>query len=85
MLPQILQQLGGGMKISPQTRQMISMLKSAGNPQLMLNQIMQMNPQLKQVMEIVREYGGDANKAFYDLAQKNGIDPKEIIEMIKGI
>ena len=85
MLPQILQQLGEGLKISPQIRQMISMVKTAGNPQMMLNQIMQMNPQLKQVMEIVNQYGGDANKAFYDLAEKNGINPQEILDMLKGI
>lgn len=85
MLPQILQQLGGGLRISPQIRQMISMVKSAGNPQLMLSQIMQMNPQMKQVMEIIQEYGGDANKAFYDIARRNGIDPDEIINMMKGI
>ena len=85
MLPQILQQLGGGTRISPQIKQMIGMIKSSGNPQYMLNQIMQMNPQLKQVMQIVQEYGGDANKAFYDLAKKNGIDPQEIIDLINGI
>ena len=85
MLPQILQQLGGGRTISPQIRQMIGMIKSAGNPQLMLNQIMQMNPQLRQVMEIVQQYGGDANKAFMDIAEKNGINPQEIIDLIKGI
>ena len=85
MLPQILQQLGGGLRISPQVKQMIGMIKSSGNPQYMLNQIMQMNPQLRQVMEIINQYGGDANKAFYDLAEKNGIDPKEILDLIKGI
>ena len=83
MIPQILQQLGGGLKISPQTIQMIKMIRSAGDPQLMLRQVMQMNPQLQQVMEIVRNYGGDANKAFYDIAKKNGFDPQEIMDLIK--
>lgn len=81
-MPQILQQLGG-FKISPQVRQMISMIKSAGNPQLMLNQLMQTNPQMKQVMDIVKQYNGDANKAFYDLAEKNGINPQDILDLIK--
>ena len=82
-MPQILRQLGGG--IPPQIRQMISMVRSAGNPQLMLQQLMQTSPQMKQVMEIVQQYGGDANKAFYDLAEKNGINPQEIMDMLKGI
>ena len=85
MVPQILQQLGGGLKISPQLRQMISMVRSSGNPKLILNQLIQTNPQLRQVTEIIQQYGGDANKAFYDIAQKNGINPQEILDLLKGI
>lgn len=83
MMPQILQQLSGGLKISPQIMQMIRMIKSAGNPQLMISQVLQMNPQLRQAMEIIRDYGGDANKAFYAIAEKNGIDPEEIMNLIR--
>ena len=83
MIPQILQQLGGGLSIPPQIRQMISMVKSAGNPQLMLNQLMQNNPQMQQVMQIVQKYGGDANKAFYALAEEKGINPQEILDLLK--
>ena len=83
MLPQILQQLGGGLKISPQIAQMIRMLKSAGNPQLMLSQIMQMNPQMQQVMQLVQKHGGDPTKAFYALAEEKGIDPQQILDLLK--
>ena len=83
MVPQILQQLGGRLTIPPQIRQMIGMIKSAGNPQAMMNQLMQNNPQMQQAMEIVRQYGGDANKAFYALAQQKGIDPQEILDLLK--
>jgi len=77
--PQILQQLGGRLTIPPQIRQMISMVKSAGNPQLMLNQLMQNNPQ---VMQIVQKYGS-ADKAFYALAEEKGINPQEILDLLK--
>lgn len=83
MIPQILQQLGGGLKIPPQIKQMISMVKSAGNPQAMMNQLMQNNPQMQQVMQIVQKYGGDANKAFYALAEEKGINPQEILDLLK--
>lgn len=83
MIPQILQQLGGGLKIPPQIKQMISMVKSSGNPQLMLNQLMQSNPQMQQVMQIVQKYGGDPNKAFYALAEEKGINPQEILDLLK--
>ena len=83
MIPQILQQLGGGLKIPPQIKQMIGMIKSSGNPQLLLNQLMQSNPNMKQAMEIVQQYGGNAEKAFYALAEQKGIDPKEILDLLK--
>ena len=82
MLPQILQQLGG-LRIPPQIRQMINMVKSSGNPQALLAQLAQTNPNMKQVMEIIRQYGGDANKAFYAIAEQNGIDPQEILNLLK--
>ena len=77
--PQILQQLGQKLTVPPQIRQMIAMIKSSGNPQLMLNQLMQNNPQ---VMEIVRKYGS-ADKAFYALAEEKGINPQEILDLLK--
>ena len=77
--PQILQQLGGRLTIPPQIRQMISMVKSAGNPQLMLNQLIQNNPQ---IMQIVQKYGS-ADKAFYAIAEEKGINPQEIIDLLK--
>ena len=83
MIPQILQQLGGGLKIPPQIKQVISMVKASGNPQAMLNQLIQTNPNLRQVTEIIQQYGGDANKAFYALAEQKGIDPKEILDLLK--
>ena len=82
-LPQILQQLGGGLRIPPQIQQLISMVKASGNPQLMLNQLIQQNPQMQQVMQIVQKYGGDANKAFYALAEEKGIDPQQILDLLK--
>ena len=83
MIPQILQQLGGGLNIPPQIKQMIGMIKAAGNPQQLLNQLMATNPNMKQAMEIVRQYGGDANKAFYEIAKQKGIDPQEILDLLK--
>ena len=50
---------------------------------MLLNQIMQTNPALGQVMDIVKQYGGDANKAFYAVAEQNGINPQDILNMLK--
>ena len=79
-IPQILQQLQGANL--GQIRQMMLMLKSAGDPQAMLTQMMQNNPQIGQVMQFVRQYG-DPQKAFYAACQQRGVDPNEILKMLQ--
>ena len=61
----------------------MGMLKSAQNPQLMLNQIITNNPQMKQIMDIINQSGGDPKKAFYSVAEQKGVDPQEILDMLK--
>ena len=82
MLPQILQQLGG-VAINPQIKQMMQMVRSAGNPQAMLNQLVQTNPKVKQVMDYVNASGGDPKAAFYRLANEKGINPQDILNQLK--
>jgi len=55
-------------------------VKSAGNPQMMLNQMIGQNPQIKQVMDYVNANGGDPKTAFYKLAEERGINPDEFIK-----
>lgn len=82
-IPQILQQLGGGLRIPPQIKQMIAAVRSSGNPQAMLNQLMQTNPNMRQAMEIIQQYGGDADRAFREIARQKGINPQEILDLLK--
>ena len=60
--------------------QMITQIKSMGNPQMMLQQM----PQYRQVMEYVNQNGGDAKSAFYSKAKEMGIDPNEILKALRG-
>ena len=60
-----------------------NMLKSARNPQAMLQQMMSNNPQYKQVMQLVNDNNGDAKKAFYSLADQMGVDPEQILSMLR--
>ena len=66
-----------------QIKQMMSMLRSAQNPSAMLNQMVMSNPQIKQVMDIVQKHGGDPMKAFYAVAEEKGVDPNEILNMLR--
>ena len=68
---------------SSNTQQLINMLKSARNPKMMLQNMMQSNSQVKQVMQYVQQSGGDPKTAFYKLAEQRGVNPNEILQMLK--
>ena len=79
--PLILQMLSGQNTPLSQTpqlgqlRQMIGMIKSAGNPQALLEQMMQQrSPQLAQALDYVKQHGGDAKTACEALAKEKGIN-----------
>ena len=63
---------------------MIGMVNAAQNPQAMISQLMNNNPQMKPVMDAINSAGGDPQKAFYGMAEKMGVDPQEILNMISG-
>ena len=83
-LPPILQALQGRNNQGlGQIRQMMDMVRSSGNPQAMISQLAQSNPQLQNLMQLVNQAGGDPKKAFYQLAQQRGVNPDEILNMLK--
>ena len=59
---------------------MIQTLKAMGNPQMMIQQM----PQYKQVMDYVNANGGDAKSAFYAKANEMGIDPDELLKVLRN-
>ena len=61
-------------------KQAIKMIKSMGNPQAMVQNMLSQNPQ---VQDVINQAGGDARKAFYTMAQQKGVDPNEILNMMK--
>lgn len=63
-----------------QAKQMVQTIKSCNNPQAMVNQMLEQNPQVNQ---IIQQYGGDPKTAFYKYAEANGINPNDILQMMK--
>ena len=59
------------------------MLKTAQNPQAMLNQMMMSNPKLKEVMDIVNQYGGDPNKALEEVSKQYGVTSQDLYDLLK--
>ena len=55
----------------------------AQDPQAALNQMVQSNPQLQQVMQMINASGKDPMALFTAIAQQNGINPQEIMDALK--
>ena len=83
-IPAILQQLNGSQMPNLQPiKQMMSMVRSAGNPQAMLQSLAQNNPQVRQAMDVIQQAGGDPQRAFYALCEQKGINPQQILDALK--
>ncbi len=59
------------------------MIKSSGNPQQMLMNLMSSNPLVAAVMKEVQANGGDAKSLFYRKAKEMGVDPQTILNQLK--
>ena len=81
--PAILQQLAKANPQLQQIRNLMGMVRNANNPQALLGQMAQNNPQVKQVMDIIQKHGGDPMAAFQAEAQARGVDPQQIMGMLK--
>lgn len=84
-IPAILQQLGrnSAAQMAQPVKQMMNMVRAAQNPQAALSSLVMNNPQMKQVMDIVQKHGGDPMAAFRAEAEARGVDPDEILNMLR--
>ena len=57
-------------------------MKNSSNPEQILNQTMNQNPQFKKLMDTVNSMG-DPKSAFYALAKQKGVDPNSILGLLK--
>jgi len=82
-MPGILQQIAKSNPMMGQIKQMMGMVNAAQNPQMAMNQLLSQNPNMKQVMDIINQSGCDPKTAFYKLAEQKGVDPQEILNLLK--
>ena len=66
-----------------QIKQLMNMCKNANNPQAMLMSMVGQNPQIKSVIDLVQQSGGDPKALFYKMAEQQGVDPEEILNQLK--
>ena len=61
----------------------INTIKAAKNPNAMLKQLASQNPNVANAMNLINQNGGDPKRAFYSEAQRLGVDPNQILGMLK--
>lgn len=67
--------------MNPQINQFRNIMQMAkGNPNAMLESMIQKNPAYAQVMNLVKQNGNDPQKAFYALAKQKGLDPDQLVK-----
>ena len=76
----MLQMLNQSRPLNNNLMNMIVAIKNSPNPQVMLNNMLTQNPQ---VTGLINQYGGDPKSAFYAIAQQRGINPNDILNMLK--
>ena len=74
MIPAILQQLNSnGLSRIQQAVQL-----AKGNPMALMQ-----GPRYQQAMQLIQQSGGDAKAAFFNLARQKGVDPDQLLSMLK--
>lgn len=64
-------------------RNSINALKSLGDPQKALEQLMQSNPHIKQALDYVNSNGGNPKEVCYKMLRENGVNPDDIEQALR--
>ena len=50
---------------------------------MLLQSMIQSNPQMQNVMNYINQNGGDPKAAFYNLAKQKGVDPEQVLNILR--
>ena len=64
-------------------KQAWGMLKSMGNPQAMMEQMLKNNPNVAEINKLIEANGGDVERAFRVKAEEMGVNPDEILKVLQ--
>lgn len=62
---------------------LIQALRNSKNPQALLQSMAQQNPQVRHVLQLVQQSGGNPQSAFYNLAKQMNVDPNSILNQLR--
>ena len=66
-----------------QVKQVYSMLRNSNNPNFLLNQMAQQNPQLRQTINLIKS-NGNYEQIFRDMCKQRGIDADEFVRQMNS-
>ena len=58
-------------------------IQQQSSPMYNYQSMLQNNPNYKQAMHIIQQNGGDPQKAFYSQASLMGINPNQVLNMLR--
>lgn len=58
-------------------------LQSANNPEQFMQNLIQTNPQVKQVIQMVQNSNMSPKDLFYAMAKQKGINPEQILQQLR--
>lgn len=53
------------------------------NPQAYLQQALSQNPKANDIVSAIKNNNGNLEKAYYELAKKQGVDPNTILNQLR--
>ena len=62
---------------------MYNLIRNSNNPQYVLQQIFNQNPQFNQIQSVINQYG-NTKDAFYAVANQLGINPDQILSALQN-
>jgi hypothetical protein len=57
-------------------------MRGAKNPQQLLMNMAQQNPQIKQTLDMINNSNKSPKDLFYEMAKQKGVDPNQILSML---
>ena len=58
-------------------------VQDATDPAALINGMMEQIPQVRETLSLVRQHNGNAQEAFYAKAKEMGIDPEQVLNVLR--
>ena len=81
MNPQMPQQMNQSIQ---QIKNMMSMVQMSANPQMALQNIVNQNPNLKNILNLAGSNGANLQQVFYNMAKQKGVNPEDVINALRS-